>query len=370
MTWNWQCKNWPNFTYDKGVLESLEVDFLKSSSFFQGMLKYLPEQDKLALTVDMMGDEALKTSEIEGEYLNRDSIQSSIRRNFGLEADQRRVPPAERGIADMLVDLYKTYNGPLSHEMLFSWHESLTTGRRDLVDIGRYRAHPEPMQVISGPDYKQKVHFEAPPSKVVFQEMERFVQWFNETSPLGRHSLAPLTRAGIAHLYFVCIHPFEDGNGRIGRAIAEKSLSQSLGHPTLISLSHTIQKHKKAYYQALEDNNKKLEITNWLVYFAQTVLEAQSYSQRLIEFIIEKTKIFDRLKGELNPRQTKVLLRMFREGPDGFKGGLSAENYISLTDASRATATRDLQDLVDKGVLVKVGDLKGTRYHLAVHGEG
>lgn len=370
MIWNWQHKDWPHFTYDKGALESLEVDFLRSSSFFQGMLKYLPEKDKLALTVDMMGDEALKTSEIEGEYLNRDSIQSSIRCNFGLESDHRKVSPAERGIADMLVDLYKTYDMPLSHEMLFSWHEFLTTGRRDLVDIGRYRTHPEPMQVISGPDYKQKVHFEAPPSKIVSQEMERFVQWFNATSPSGNNPLPPLIRAGISHLYFVCIHPFEDGNGRIGRAIAEKSFSQSLGHPTLISLSYTIQNHKKLYYQTLEDNNKTLEITNWLIYFAQTVLEAQRYSQRLIEFIIQKTKIFDRLKEDLNSRQTKVLLRMFREGPEGFKGGLSAENYISLTGASRATATRDLQDLVDKGALVKTGELKGTRYHLAIQEAG
>lgn len=364
MTWNWQQKDWPNFTYDKSTLQQLEADFLKNTGLLQGMLKYLPEEDKLILMVDMMSDEALKTSEIEGDYLNRESIQSSIRCNFGLDTDNRRVPPAERGIANLLVDLYKTYSEPLTHQKLFCWHEYLTDGRRDLLDIGKYRTHPEPMQVISGSYHKQKIHFVAPTSKEIPKEMDRFIQWFNTISFEKSSHLPILTRAGIAHLYFVCIHPFEDGNGRIARAIAEKSLSQSLQHPTLISLSHVIQKHKKDYYQALENNNKFMEITDWLVYFAKTVIEAQLYSQSLIEFIINKSRILDRLKGQLNTRQNRALLRMFKEGPEGFKGGLSANNYIRITDASRATATRDLQDLVEKDILLKTGDLKGTRYHL------
>ena len=175
-----------------------------------------------------------------------------------------------------------------------------------------------------------------------------------------------LTRAAIAHLYFVCIHPFEDGNGRISRALAEKSLAQNLNQPTLISLVDTIERSKKHYYSTLERNNKDNEITDWIVYFAKTVLDAQANTRRRIEFIIEKTKLYDKIRGKINPRQEKVIARMFRAGVDGFKSGLSAENYIAITSSPRTTVTRDLNDLVAKGTLVKVGQLKHTRYYLNI----
>jgi Fic family protein len=162
------------------------------------------------------------------------------------------------------------------------------------------------------------------------------------------------------------VHPFEDGNGRIGRAIAEKALSEGLGHAALIALSLTINRGRKTYYEMLEHSNKANEITAWLVYFAQTVLDAQGHSQQLVEFMIAKTRFYDRLRGQLNERQDKVIARMMREGPSGFKGGLSAENYIRLTGTSRATATRDLQDLVEKNALGRTGALKSTRYHLHI----
>src|SRR5258705_7667293 len=157
-----------------------------------------------------------------------------------------------------------------------------------------------------------------------------------------------MTRAGIAHLYFVCIHPFEDGNGRIGRALAEKSLAQNLGQPSLIALAYTIERKRKDYYAELERNNKDTEISSWLKYFANTVLEAQSNTLKRVDFYVAKAKFYERLRGKLNERQEKAVARMFREGIDGFKGGLSAEKYIGITRASRATATRDLQDLVEK----------------------
>ncbi len=185
-----------------------------------------------------------------------------------------------------------------------------------------------------------KIHFEAPPANRMRREMNAFIRWFNDTTPGGKEFLPALTRSGIAHLYFVSIHPFEDGNGRIGRAIAEKALSQALGQPTLIALSQTIEAGKKSYYKHLELNNQNTEITDWLVYFANIVLKAQSYTQRLIEFLIEKTKLFEKVREQFNQRQEKVLERMFREGLKGFQGGLSAENYIRITKASRATATR------------------------------
>jgi Fic family protein len=324
----------------------------------------LDSDDKTRLTIELISNEALKTSEIEGEYLDRNSLQSSIRRHFGLDTDNRRVAPAEQGLAEMMVNLYRTFRKPLTHATLFAWHEMLMRGRQDLEDIGCYRTHAEPMQVVSGRIDAPKVHFEAPPSSRMAYEMDRFLAWFNDTGREGRNPLPILARAGIAHLYFVSIHPFEDGNGRIGRALAEKALAQGLGQPTLIALAHCIERRRAAYYEALAQVSRGNELTEWLIYFAGTVLDAQCYTQQWVEFLIDKTKLYRRVQGRLNPRQEKALARMFREGPEGFKGGLSAENYIGLTRASRATATRDLHDLVEMGALMRTGERKHTRYHL------
>lgn len=366
MNWNWQQDTWPKFRYDASVLTDLENQFLQQSGILQGALKHVSVDDKMRLAVELMSTEAVNTSEIEGEILNRDSVQSSIRRNFGLDTDSQHIPLAEQGIAEMMVDLYRSYDEPLTHSKLFSWHKMLTKGRRDLTDVGQYRTHEDAMQVVSGPIHDPIVHFEAPPSSKMQKEMHQFIDWFNGCAPGSKNPLSALTRAGIAHLYFVCVHPFEDGNGRVGRAVSEMALSQSLGQPTLLALSYTIQNAKKAYYLNLELNNKELDITNWLQYFSKTVLDAQSHSQQLIDFLIAKTRMYDRLKGQFNARQEKVIARLFREGPKGFDGGLSAENYISITSTSRATATRDLQDLVEKKALVRSGERKHTRYNLNI----
>jgi Fic family protein len=266
----------------------------------------------------------------------------------------------------MMMDLYDDFTQTISHETLFRWHNMLTKGRRDLQIVGAYRTHPDPMQVVFGPIHTPKIHFEAPPSAQVFAEMENYVRWYDRSIPGKPEKLTTLTQAGIAHWYFVIIHPFEDGNGRIARALAAKVLAQCLGQPVVLSLARTIQKNKKAYYQILEDSNKSNEITAYLNYFSKTVLEAQAYTQKMIDFLISKTQLYDRVKTALNTRQEKVLARMFREGLEGFKGGLSASNYISMTESSRATATRDLQDLVEKKVLYKTGELKGSRYYLNI----
>ena len=167
----------------------------------------------------------------------------------------------------MLIDLYRTFDEPLSHETLFRWHQSICKSRDDMRVKGGYHSHSEPMQVVSGAIYARKVHFEAPPPSRVSFEMDRFLDWFNDSQ-----TLTPLIRAGIAHLYFVSIQPFEDGNGRISRALAKKPLAQSIHHPSIITLSGTIQKDRKEYYYALEQANKKNEITDWLIYFAQIIL--------------------------------------------------------------------------------------------------
>ena len=181
-----------------------------------------------------------------------------------------------------------------------------------------------------------------------------------------KRSLPALTRAGIAHLYFVWIHPFEDGNGRIGRAIAEKSLAQNLGHPSLLALAYTIARKHKEYYAALERNNQGLEITDWLDYFGRTILEAQTNTISRVDYYVAKAKFYERHRDQLNERQTTAIARIFEEGIDGFKGGLSAENYIAITKASRATTTRDLKELVEKGAFTRTGELRHTRYYLAL----
>jgi len=362
--WNWQNPDWPNFKWDAARISPAEEKFLLGAGVSLGTIKHLDKDEHDQFIVEVMSGEALTTSEIEGEILNRASVQSSIQRQLGLTSDKRRIPPAEEGIAEMMVDLYQTFAEPLSEEMLFRWHRMLALGRRDLIDIGRFRTSTEPMQVVSGPMGAERVHFEAPPSRQIPAEVSRFLAWFNKTRPQGAAPLPPITRAGIAHLYFESIHPFEDGNGRIGRALAEKALAQSFGQPAMTGLAKAILARRKSYYEALEQANKEIAITPWLIWFAEIALLAQHRTLAQAEFLIANTKLLDRLRGKINDRQQKALLRMMKEGMEGFKGGLSAGNYGAITGASPATATRDLAGLVEKGALIRTGELKHARYAL------
>lgn len=358
--WNWKSKKWPHFTFDEAVINALELKFSQNTGTVLGAFKHVNSEEKEQLIIEILSNEAVKTSEIEGEYLDRDSIQSSIKKNLGLKVDKKKVAPAEFGISEMMVDLYKNFDKPLTHEQLFNWHKMLTNGRRDLTDIGIYRTHEDPMQVVSGRLDRPTIHFEAPASHDVPKEMEQFVLWFNKSE----NNVLPIAKAGITHLYFVCIHPFEDGNGRIARALTEKCVAQSVGQPALISLSKTIEANKKAYYNALENNNKELDITDWLLYFGQTILDAQEDTLKLIDFLIEKAKFFDRFNSLMNERQLKVVTRIFNAGHQGFDGGLSADNYAKIAKTSASTATRDLKNMLDKNMCFKTGELKGTRYWL------
>ena len=366
MTWNWQKPDWPGFSWDQTLLRKAEEHFLMGSGMFVGTIRHLGAIDQEQFTIEAISLEALTTSEIEGEILDRASVQSSVRKQLGVATDDRQVGAAEQGIAEMMVDLYLSFAEPLSDEMLFTWHRMLVKGRKDLKDLGRYRRSDEAMQVVSSAPYAPKVHFEAPPSSRVPEEIMQFLVWFNRTAPDGADPLPALTRAGIAHLYFVSIHPFEDGNGRIGRAISEKALAQCLGQPTLTALAATILIRRTAYYDALEAANKDTEATFWLLWFAGIAIEAQHRTAARVEFLLDKTRLLDRLRGLLNERQEEALLRMLREGPEGFKGGLSAGNYIRITGTSPATATRDLADMVAKGALSRVGERRHARYHLAI----
>jgi Fic family protein len=237
-------------------------------------------------------------------------------------------------------------------------------GRRDVTDIGHYRVGAEPMKVMSGGLGEGRVHFQAPPSARVPDEMDTFLNWFNVTCAAGDKTIPALTRSGIAHLWFVSIHPFGDGNGRIGRAVAGKALAQTQGSPSLVALAHTIEANRKEYYAALESVNRTLQITSWLAWFAQTVLDAQDYTVCCVRALIAKAKFYDRLGGSLNDRQSKVIASMFRQGVGGFEGGLSANNYMRIAKTSASTATRDLQDLLQKGALTRTGELRHARYSL------
>lgn len=366
MEWNWQQPDWPRFSWSKDRLARAEERFLLGGGVIVGAVSHLDAERRDRLAVDAMGEEAVTSAEIEGEILNRDSVQSSIRRQLGLATDSRRAAPAERGIAEMMVDLYRKFEVPLDGQTLCAWHAMLMHGRRDLSDIGHYRTHAESTRVVSGKVCDPHVHFEAPTSARVPEEMRAFLQWFNETSPSGSRPLPALTRAGTAHLYFESIHPFEDGNGRIGRAICEKALAQSLGMPMLTGLAAAMLARRRSYYNMLEASNKGCEVTEWLAWFAAVALEAQQRTQTHVDFLIDKTRLLDRLRDVLNERQMAVLLRTLREGPRGFQGGLSAGNYVSIAKTSPATARRDLADLVGKGAFTRTGERRHARYHLII----
>jgi len=265
-----------------------------------------------------------------------------------------------------MVAVHTDFVEPLSEKMLFDWHRLLLPESRGIA-VGEWRTHEEPMQVLSGAFGKERVHFEAPASKNVPEEMSQFIRWFNETAPGGKREMkkAPI-RAGIAHLYFESIHPFEDGNGRIGRALSEMALAQGIGHPVLMSLSATIEANKKDYYSALEKAQYQNEITPWLNYFSETIHMAQQAAEDHIDFILGKANFFDTYKEQLNARQLTAINRMLEEGPNGFEGGMSARKYIAITKTSKATATRDLQHLVEIGAFKTIGAGRSERYDLVI----
>lgn len=362
MQWNWQLKDWPNWYFDPNAMQALEARFLLGSGKLLGAWQHLTLDQKDNTKVDLLSTEAVTTSAIEGEILDRDSVRSSLKKRFGLKAPDRGNA-AERGMAEFMVELFHSHDVPLTHDLLYRWHQLICNGRHDMK-VGAYRSHDDPMTIVSGGIGHEKVHYVAPPSAKMEPEMSRFLQWYADTTQINEKALPALTRAALTHLYFVTIHPFEDGNGRMARALTEKTLAQSLGQPSLIALSAEIECHRKPYYAALEASNRTLDCTAWLTYFGQTILDAQARSQKIIETLIAKTQLFDRLRDQLNERQAKVLLRLFDAEPEGSIGGLSAKNYMTITQASPATARRDLVDLVRKQALRRTGDKKATRYWL------
>lgn len=366
-TYNWQQPDWPNFQYDLSELHGVLLAISEKMGFVSGKLAYLTESLQTEAMINLMVEEAYNTSEIEGEHISRIDIRLSIKNKLGL--NPKNIPVHDtraQGIADLMLDVRNTFQQPLTTEKLFDWHMMLMSGSTNpKLRVGYWRSDEEPMQIVSRRDERWVVHYEAPPSHDIPKEMKRFIRWFNETAPHKHQTIqfAPV-RAAIAHLYFESIHPFDDGNGRIGRAIAEKALSQGFGYPVLISLSLAIEADKKAYYAALKTASKSNEITPWIHYFVNLIFQAQVEVEKQINFIFKKTQFLDRLENVLNERQLKVIKRMLQAGIKGFEGGMSAKKYMSVTGTSKATATRDLQHLVDVKALKLIGSGRSVRYEL------
>jgi Fic family protein len=365
--YNWQKTDWLNFKYTLKSVEATLLSFAQETSYISGVFEAMPDKEQTEATINMMASEAMKSSAIEGEYLQRSDVMSSIRNNLGLSQARETVHDKKSGGAgELMVAVRKTFSEPLTEDTLFAWHKMLM-GYTTRIKTGQWRTHEDAMQVISGAMGKEVVHFEAPPSSRVAAEMKKFIQWFNDTAPGAKKEIkeAPV-RSAIAHLYFESIHPFEDGNGRIGRAVAEKALSQTLGRPVVLSLSQVIEAKKKTYYEELEKAQRSNTITEWISYFVNTVLEAQLQAKKIIEVTLKKAKLFDRFKDRLNSRQLKALRKMFDAEPGGFEGGMTAAKYVSINKTSRATATRDLQELSEMGVLISQGGGRSIHYTINI----
>lgn len=364
--YNWQQKEWPSFKYSLDFVQRDLLLFAEKIGRVSGAVEALSEESNHNITIHFILEEAVKTSAIEGEFPNRKDVLSSIRKNLGIhESPEYIKDKSAMGLGELMIDNRNSFKEPLTKEKLFAWH-TLLMGNSGQIEVGKWRTHQDPMQVVSGPTNRRTIHFEAPPSNLVPLMMDEFINWFNQSAPEGELPIFnPIERAAVAHLYFESIHPFEDGNGRIGRVIAEKALSQTLGRPVLLSLSSTIEANKKQYYQALEAAQRSNEITEWMEYFVKTVLLAQEQAEKYVLFTVQVARYFDKFGNQLNERQNAVVRRMTEEGPDGFIGGMNARKYMAIAKTSKATATRDLQEMLDRGAFV-LGNKAGrsTSYHL------
>ena len=359
MPYIWESKNWPNFTWDSQAVEANNYSYALTAGRLAREAQSLSEPERRDAVIDLMVTEARKTSWIEGEDIDPEAIRSSILKQLGLiETDYRRDPHA-RGIARLMTATRSLFAEPLSKERLWEWHK-LFMGATLEDAAGKWRK--EPSWIVSGVHGKEKVHYQAPPAARVPEEMAKFIHWFN-ASP----SLPGPVRAGVAHLYFESIHPFADGNGRMGRAIADIALSQELRYPAFISLSNAIDDQRKSYYAALQhaSNQLSMDITGWLNWWTRCVRHAQENACEQIAFAVKKS-VFWKTRGHgLNARQEKALKRMLRAGPAGFAGGMSTQKYARLTRCSKRTAARDLRELVNKGALETLpGGGRSTRYAL------
>ena len=348
----WQAPSWPEFRWDS--LELLRP--LGKARQTQGELLAKSEYFELSIQAEVLTEEAFTTAAIEGEILNRDSVRSSVARRLGLPT--AGLPAVERhieGLVEMLIDATRNHAEPLTASKLKGWHAALfPTGYSGMnkIVVGDWRCGKEPMQVISGPIGKEKTHYEAPPADMVDSEVERFLAWFRTTRDKGDG----LVRSAVAHFWFVTIHPFQDGNGRIARAIADMALAQDEKNDCrLYSMSAQIKAERDDYYDVMERTQKGSgDITEWIAWFLQCLDRAIRRSDSEIRKTMHKARLWQNIAHlGLNERQRKVVNQLFEAGPDGFEGGLTNRKYRGITKTTRETAKRDMSDLVTKGILVK-----------------
>jgi Fic family protein len=367
--WIWQQVTWPQFTWQGAEFAQLLREINQLQGKLLGRSAIVEGSESLKSEMDALLQNAINTSAIEGEQLNVDSVRSSLARRLGIDqAGLTPGTPQTDGLADLLLDATRNPDEVLSLKRLFHWHAALFPhggGVLTQIRVGELRGD-DLMQVVSGPIGKPKVHFEAPPRDGLQQELDQFVAWFNQTR--DNVELDPLVRAGIAHLWFVTLHPFDDGNGRLARAITDLALAQA-EHQSVrfYAMSATIMEHRKAYYDILEKTQRDgMDVTLWLVWFLSMLKHTLLAADQRIVHVLQKAKFWQQhTQIVLNERQIKVLNRLLDAGPDGFEGGINARKYVSLTEVSKATATRDLAELVEKGCLVqRAGGGRSTSYDI------
>jgi len=356
MKWIWQRPDWPDFMWEAGAL----LPFLSKARLEQGKLlgraKGLGFEFGQEAGADILIEEVIKTSEIEGAYLNRDLVRSSVAKHlgfpsFGLPQTSRSID----GLVDILIDATKKYDQPLTAERLNSWQAALfPTGYSGLlrIQVGKWRGGEDPMQVVSGGIGKEILHFEAVPSSCVGSEMDQFFTWWK----ISLDRIDGLLRAGLAHFYFVTVHPFEDGNGRIARALTDMALAQDEKISTrFYSLSSQIMKEKKEYYDILERCQRgDMNVTAWLVWFLTSYTRSLESSSNLIAKVLAKASFWKYFsQTALSDRERKVVNVLLNAGKDEFKGGLTTRKYSSIAKVSRATAFREITNLVEKKVILQ-----------------
>jgi Fic family protein len=362
----WQLRDWPVFRWDDHrLIEPLGAARLRQGHLLGSMAR-LGFDLKLEAQLETLTEDIIKSSEIEGEVLDREAVRSSIARRLGLP-DAAVAPPDRRteGVVEMMLDATQHYSAPLTIDRLFSWHAAMfPTGYSGLhrVKTGGWRDDDEgPMQVVSGPVGQQRVHYEAPPAVKVEAEMRAFLDWFNQ-----KPQMDGLLRSALAHLWFVTIHPFDDGNGRIARAIADQALAQSEGTAQrFYSMSSQIRRERSAYYDALEHTQKgNLEITEWLLWFLSCFSRALEGAEAASAHVLRKADFWvQRAHERFNERQKLVLNRYL----DGLEGKLTAKKWAALSKASIPTAQRDINDLVERGILSRnPGGSKNTSYEVVI----
>lgn len=365
--WVWQRRQWPDFTWDAASLSAPLAAANRAQGELAGMAKLLDATGDLHPQLELLTAEGVATSAIEGETFDPNSLRSSLARRLGLPTNG--LPAATRsveGLVEVLLDATRDLDQPLKLERLHAWQAALfPTGRSGLheIRVGELRGD-DPMRIVSGPIGRERVHYEAPPRETLAAEMKTFLAWFNKPPK----DLDGLVRAGLAHAWFEIVHPYEDGNGRVGRAVLDRALAQD--EPTsarLFGMSARLEAVRDEYYDALgEISRSELDATPWLRWFLTQVEAAAHASARTVHRVLEKAQYWVRHSPvTLNERQRKALNVLLDAGAGGFEGGMTNKKYAHLTKSSPATAQRDLADLVEKRCLVLVGAGRGARYELA-----